>query len=84
MLSAGLTGYFLQSVFPLNEKCGIIEWIPNLSGFRNVVFEIYKDAGIPTQFNPLLRKLSKGKLDPLLRINWDHCFDSNNIPVCRR
>lgn len=31
---------------PLNEECGLIEWVPNLVGFRPVVLGLYKERGI--------------------------------------
>lgn len=35
----------LYSVAPLNEECGLIEWIPNLVGLRPVLIAIYKQRG---------------------------------------
>lgn len=35
----------LYSVAPLNEECGIIEWIPNLVGLRPVLMNLYKQRG---------------------------------------
>ncbi|XP_023240203.1 serine/threonine-protein kinase ATR-like [Centruroides sculpturatus] len=31
------------TVVPLNEECGLIEWIPNLSGLRRILNNIYKE-----------------------------------------
>ncbi|XP_048511999.1 serine/threonine-protein kinase ATR isoform X2 [Athalia rosae] len=33
------------SVVPLNEECGLIEWIHNLVGFRPILLEFYKERG---------------------------------------
>ena len=33
------------AVMPLNEECGLIEWVPNTIGFRNIVYDIYKSRG---------------------------------------
>lgn len=33
-------------VIPLNEDCGLIEWIPNLSGLRHILNRIYREKGI--------------------------------------
>ena len=30
------------AVVPLNEECGILEWVPNTIGFRNIVNDLYK------------------------------------------
>ncbi|XP_014472413.1 PREDICTED: serine/threonine-protein kinase ATR-like isoform X2 [Dinoponera quadriceps] len=34
------------SVVPLNEECGLIEWVPNLVGFRPTILSLYKEKGI--------------------------------------
>ncbi|KAL0107168.1 hypothetical protein PUN28_015590 [Cardiocondyla obscurior] len=34
------------SVVPLNEECGLIEWIPNLVGFRPTIMNLYRERGI--------------------------------------
>lgn len=44
----------LYSVAPLNEECGLIEWVPNLVGLRPVVIEIYKKKGIYVRGQELL------------------------------
>lgn len=33
------------SVLPLNEECGLIEWVPNLLGLRPILVNIYKQKG---------------------------------------
>ena len=33
-------------VVPLNEECGLMEWVHNLNGLRNVVHSIYREKGI--------------------------------------
>lgn len=30
------------SVIPLNEDCGIVEWVPNVMPFRSIVVDLYK------------------------------------------
>ena len=35
-----------QAVVPLNEECGLIEWIENLHGLRIVIHRILKEMGI--------------------------------------
>ena len=32
----------LQAVVPLNEECGIIEWVENMQAFRAILLTIYK------------------------------------------
>jgi hypothetical protein len=46
-----------QHVVPLNEECGIVEWVPKLVAFRNVLTRLYKEAGIYTN-NKQLRDFS--------------------------
>lgn len=35
----------LYSVVPLNEECGLIEWVPNLLGLRPILLSLYKQKG---------------------------------------
>ena len=30
------------AAMPINEECGLIEWVPNTVGFRNIVYDVYK------------------------------------------
>ncbi|KAJ8357162.1 hypothetical protein SKAU_G00199560 [Synaphobranchus kaupii] len=34
------------AVIPLNEECGIIEWVNNTAGLRHVLTKLYKEKGI--------------------------------------
>ena len=34
------------SVIPLTEDCGIIEWVPNTTGFRHIIQGLYADDGL--------------------------------------
>lgn len=34
------------NVVPLNEECGLIEWIPDLQGFRLILNRIYREKGL--------------------------------------
>lgn len=33
------------AVVPLNEECGLLEWVSNTCGFRNIVNDIYRSRG---------------------------------------
>ena len=33
-------------VTPLNEECGLIEWVNNVRPFRDILFKQYKKRGI--------------------------------------
>lgn len=34
------------AVVPLNEECGLIEWVNNLKTFRDILIRLYKERGI--------------------------------------
>ena len=36
----------MQTVTPLNEECGMIEWVPNTHGLRNILIKLYRERGI--------------------------------------
>ncbi|CAK1547250.1 unnamed protein product [Leptosia nina] len=52
------------SVLPLNEECGLIEWVPNLVGLRPVLMHIYKQKGIHTSNRELKEMMCLNK-DPV-------------------
>lgn len=33
------------AVMPLNEECGLLEWVSNTAGYRNIVNDIYRSKG---------------------------------------
>ncbi|XP_013143582.1 PREDICTED: serine/threonine-protein kinase ATR-like isoform X2 [Papilio polytes] len=51
-------------VLPLNEECGLIQWVPHLLGLRPILLHIYKQKGIHTT-NRELKELMCSKNDPL-------------------
>ncbi|XP_067399504.1 serine/threonine-protein kinase ATR [Emydura macquarii macquarii] len=34
------------AVIPLNDECGIIEWVNNTAGLRNILIKLYKEKGV--------------------------------------
>ncbi|XP_003702936.2 serine/threonine-protein kinase ATR isoform X1 [Megachile rotundata] len=52
------------SVVPLNEECGLVEWVPNLVGFRPIIISLYKERGIAIS-NRELRSMICTLKDPL-------------------
>ncbi|XP_053162859.1 serine/threonine-protein kinase ATR isoform X2 [Hemicordylus capensis] len=34
------------AVIPLNEECGIIEWVNNTAGLRHILIQLYKEKGV--------------------------------------
>nr|XP_053640480.1 serine/threonine-protein kinase ATR-like [Cherax quadricarinatus] len=57
------------AVVPLNEECGLIEWIQNLHGLRQILHTLYRDSGIFMSAQEL--KQSMCKLDTLLATKRD-------------
>jgi len=35
------------AVTPLNEECGLIEWVDNLKTLRDILLKLYKQKDIP-------------------------------------
>ncbi|KYB25791.1 Serine/threonine-protein kinase ATR-like Protein [Tribolium castaneum] len=56
----------LYSVSPLNEECGLIEWVPNLVGLRPILQCLYKQRG-GAMTNKELRDASCNIRDPLTK-----------------
>lgn len=51
------------AVIPLNEECGIIEWVNNTAGLRHILTKLYKERGIHLSGKEL-RKLMLPKTAP--------------------
>ncbi|XP_018328651.1 serine/threonine-protein kinase ATR [Agrilus planipennis] len=56
----------LYSVAPLNEECGLIEWIPDLVGLRPVLMKIYKQKGTAMKAREL-KQVYCHQRDPLVK-----------------
>jgi len=41
------------AVIPLNEECGLLEWVPNTTGFRYILNKIYKEKGCVAKISEL-------------------------------
>ncbi|XP_043497369.1 serine/threonine-protein kinase ATR-like isoform X1 [Polistes fuscatus] len=54
------------SVVPLNEECGLIEWVPNLVGLRPILMSTYEEMGIAMQMKELKQILCSLN-DPLAK-----------------
>ena len=37
------------AVVPLNEECGLLEWVPKTHGLRHILNKIYKEKGLFTK-----------------------------------
>uniref|UniRef100_UPI0037E75C66 serine/threonine-protein kinase ATR n=1 Tax=Semicossyphus pulcher TaxID=241346 RepID=UPI0037E75C66 len=70
------------AVIPLNEECGIIEWVNNTAGLRHILTKLYKERGIYLSGKEL-RKLILPKTAPFeekLRIHKE-VLCTRHIPV---
>lgn len=56
----------LYSVAPLNEECGMIEWVPDLLGLRPILTTLYKQKGIQMTGREL-KELCCNLKDPLVK-----------------
>lgn len=36
----------LQAVIPLSEDSGMLEWVPQTVGLRNILLKLYKERGV--------------------------------------
>jgi serine/threonine-protein kinase ATR len=43
------------SVLPMSEECGLIEWVPNTTGFRHLVKQVHDENDILTCFSTIKR-----------------------------
>ncbi|KAJ0062993.1 hypothetical protein NL108_010267 [Boleophthalmus pectinirostris] len=70
------------AVIPLNEECGIIEWVSNTAGLRHILTKLYKERGIYLSGKEL-RKLILPKTAPFeekLRIHKE-VLCARHLPV---
>ncbi|KAL9109940.1 MAG: hypothetical protein Q9227_005463 [Pyrenula ochraceoflavens] len=51
------------SVVPLNEECGLLEWVENLKTFREIVFALQRERGIITNYNEIRNDLDEAVSD---------------------
>jgi serine/threonine-protein kinase ATR len=47
------------AVVPLNEECGLIEWVDNLKTFRDILLNLYKERRIQPNYNDIRIKLDQ-------------------------
>lgn len=52
------------SVVPLNEECGLLEWVPNLTTFRHALNTLYKEKNITT-YRPITKDMKIELFDDL-------------------
>ncbi|KAJ3317785.1 serine/threonine-protein kinase M1 [Boothiomyces sp. JEL0866] len=47
------------AVVPLNERCGLIEWVNNQNGLRNILIKLYKSKNIYTNHSEVKEAFAK-------------------------
>jgi serine/threonine-protein kinase ATR len=52
------------AVTPLNEECGIIEWVDGLKTLRDILLAIYKSRGIVPNYQELQIKMNQAAASP--------------------
>ena len=48
------------TVVPLNEECGLIEWVNNTTGYRSIMTKLYRTRGVGLS-NPATARLHSAK-----------------------
>ncbi|KAI9721086.1 MAG: hypothetical protein M1812_002567 [Candelaria pacifica] len=57
------------AVTPLNEECGLIEWVDNLKTLRDILLKLYKQKNVPIQYAELRVLLDEA------------CSDRSKLPI---
>jgi serine/threonine-protein kinase ATR len=52
------------AVIPLNEECGLIEWVNNLKTFRDIILKLYKDRSIQPNYTEIRTLLDESCSGP--------------------
>jgi serine/threonine-protein kinase ATR len=64
------------SVTPLNEECGLIEWVNDVRPLRDIILRFYKQKGIPVNYNLVRAELDEACSHPTKH----HLFTDNILP----
>ena len=51
------------AVLPINEECGLIEWVPNTNTIRNVISKQYRMKGVSISSDKLKTWRDKASVD---------------------
>lgn len=65
------------AVVPLNEECGLIEWVSNTSGLRYILMRLYRERGLYTSGKEL--KAMMPKLTDSIEVKMQ-CFKEKMLP----
>ena len=52
------------AVIPLNEECGLIEWVDNLKTFRDIILKLYRDRSISPDYIEIRKILDESCAEP--------------------
>ncbi|KAJ1652981.1 hypothetical protein IWQ61_006805 [Dispira simplex] len=52
------------AVIPLNEDCGLIEWVPHTTGYRHIILHNYQRKNITVPLTQIRGILERKELDP--------------------
>jgi len=52
------------AVTPLNEECGIIEWVDGLKALRDIILQLYRSKGISVNYGLLRELLNEASAKP--------------------
>lgn len=52
------------AVIPLNEECGLIEWVNNLKTFRDIILQLYKGKNISPNYTEIRNLLDEACSGP--------------------
>ncbi|KAJ3291727.1 serine/threonine-protein kinase M1 [Borealophlyctis nickersoniae] len=63
------------AVIPLNEECGLIEWVPNTVGFRHILTKAYKAKGCAVSYTEIK------KLMELKEPSQEEIFTTKIVPM---
>lgn len=55
--TAHITEIRTYAVIPLQETCGLIEWVPDTAGIRNILIKCYEPRGLVTWVGSQFHKL---------------------------
>ena len=69
------------AVTPLNEECGLIEWVDNLKTLRDIVLKIYKQKNVSINYNELRLLLDEACSDPTKIHIFTHTILGKFSPV---
>ena len=76
------------AVTPLNEECGLIEWVDNLKTLRDILLKLYKQKDIPIKVRSIFNAMMLAPFDEYvaqyndIRVLLDEaCSDDAKLPL---